>query len=412
MTDYSYIAIDKNGQVKRGDISSQNSAQIYRQLEVNGLELISFQETKGKAGIMDLDMSGVIKGIFYQKISPMEKITFAHHLAVMLKAGVPIIESVDILKNETASPKFKKIIDLLRADLEKGKPVSSILEKEKFFSPAHLAMLKAGEASGKVIESLGRIASDLKRDYQLKKKVTSAMAYPAVVTMALVAISGFIIVFVLPKIGDVFKQMNLKIPLPTQILLTLGTFISTNFTLVILIIGVLVAVLIIVNRFTNWGSKFFGKIVFIIPVVKKVIEQINMARFIRSLSSLLSSGVPIAESLNTSGQVFGKPHKKETIKDISNQVKEGVSLTEAFQKYQKEYGGLLVKMVSVGEKSGKLSDILEDLAVFYEGEVEGKLESFSAIVEPVLMLLVGLGVGGMILSIIGPIYQMMGSLSQ
>ena len=330
----------------------------------------------------------------------------------MLKAGVPIIEAVEALGGETISQKFKEIIKQLKIELEKGKTLSSVLEKEEFFNTAHLAVLKSGEISGKVTESLMLINNDLKRDYHIRKKVQVAMAYPIVIVLALIGVSGFIILFVLPKVGEVFKQMNLTIPLPTKILLAISLFVNQYFRELIVFFIILIGFLFFINRVTGGlGLKLLSRIILLIPVIKKIAYQLNMTRFIRSLSSLLASGVPVIESLETAGGTFGGSRYHKIIKEIGEKVKKGVSLTTAFKDHKKIFGEMMIKMCSVGEKSGKLADILTELALFYEEEVEAKLENFSSIIEPILMLLVGLGVGGMVLSIIGPIYQMMGQLS-
>lgn len=410
MTNFSYIADNKAGKIKRGSISSTDCEQVRKILAGKGWDLVSCQEEKS-ASFLHLDIGNLFGLLFHHKISDLDKISFSHHLAVMLKAGVPIIEAVEVLGTDVTSPKFGKIIAQLRSNLEAGKPLSSLLEEEKIFSKAHLAILKSGEASGKVEEALTIISADLKRDYQIKKKVKGAMAYPTIVTLALFGISGFIIVFVLPKVGDVFKRMNLDIPLPTRILLALGLFISQRYLEILVVLVVLVPLLFFLFKATNVGSKIIPKIVPFIPFVKKVIKQMSMARFVRSLSSLLSSGVPIAEALRLSSEVFISSHYQKIFKEVVVKVEKGTSLTNSLRTYKKSFEGILIKMCAVGEKSGNLEDILEELALFYEAEVDEKLETVSTIVEPVLMLFVGLGVGGVILSIIGPIYQMIGSFT-
>jgi type IV pilus assembly protein PilC len=412
MADFSYIAIDKSGKIKRGVLSSLTSEQTSKVLASQGLELISCEEKEKEAFGLNLDVIDFFKAIFFRQITSLEKISFAHHLAVMLKAGVPIMEAVEVLESETATPKFRKTIKHLIIELEKGKNLSVLLEKEKVFSPSHLAILKAGETSGKIIDSLLRIGIDLKRDYQLRKKLKGAMAYPMVITLTLLAVSGFIVLFVLPKVGDVFKQMKLKIPLPTRILLFIGSFISQYFLEMLIAFVLLTSILFFIFKRLNFGKEVFSRTVRFIPVIKKIVYQLSMARFIRSLSSLLSSGVPIAEALTISKGIFIDKRHKLAIEKICEKVKNGVSLTEAFKAYHEYFEVMLVKMCSVGEKSGNLAPILEELAIFYEEEVNDKLDNFSTIVEPILMLLVGLGVGGMIFSIIGPIYQMMGKLNQ
>lgn len=411
MPDYSYIAVNKSGEMQRGLLAAVSSEQLRKSLAVKDLELISCERAELQKKLIDLDIGDIWRNIFFRKIGDMDKITFAHYMAVMLKAGTPIVETVEVLGEDVNNPKLKKIIIKLRSELEAGKTISSLLAKENFFSEAHIAILEAGESSGKVEEALMRISSDLKRDYQMKRKIKGAMAYPLIILVALIFIGGFITTFVLPKVGEVFKQMNLKIPLPTQILLFIGEFISKN--LLLLIGGVIVfgLLLTLLFKMSDMGMKFITKVILFIPLVKKLALKISMTRFIRSLSSLLYSGVPISQALSISGAVFVDHHYQKLIKEAVIRVEKGESLTEVFLSHRKSFEGLMVKMFSVGEKSGRLAELLSDLSEFYEKEVDERLENISTIVEPILMLIVGVGVAGLILAIIGPIYQMIGNLS-
>jgi len=410
MTDFSYIAVDKTGKINRGRISSSSPKEVGKILVSKGMDLISCQKEEDGFNL-DVSLGELFKQFTSNRVTPLEKISFAHHLAIMLKAGVPIIEAVEALKTEKTSFKLQEVIKQAAGELEQGKPLSSILIKEEIFSPAHLAILKAGEASGKVAEALNRIGDDLKRDYKIKKKLKGAMAYPAIITLTLLAVTTFIIVFVLPKVGGVFRQMNLTIPLPTKILLAIGSFISQYFKLMIGLFLILAVGLWFLLRRTKLKTVLLTKVVCHLPLIKKLIHEMSMARFIRSLSALLASGVPIAQSLTIAGEIFIDLRYRRIIGEVEQAVKKGISLTEAFKVHHRFFEGIMLKMCSVGEKSGQLVDILEDLALFYEEEVEEKLDNFSTVIEPVLMLLVGLGVGGMVLSIIGPIYQMMGKLT-
>jgi type II secretory pathway component PulF len=411
MKEFSYIAIDQSGNIERGTLATASSAEIGKILKSRNLELISFQEKAKKKSVFEADIGAAFQKLVGANVTPLERISFASHMGVMFKAGVPIIEAVETLKSEKGSYQYKEVLKAMQAELEKGSPVSKVLEENNFFNPAHLAVLKAGEKSGAVEQSLNRISNDLKRDWKIRKKVKGAMTYPLIITLTLMGVSGYIVIFVLPKVGEVFTAMDLKIPLPTKILLAAGTFLSTYYLPVIIglvLFGILVYFLFKKLRFVK---EFFTDVLCSLPVISKIIHEIGMTRFIRSLSTLLASGVSISESLSISGKVFVNPRYEEMIVEVGKKVKKGVSLTNAFKDYQKQFGGIVVKMCSVGEKSGKLAEILEELANYYEDEVTEKLDNFSTVIEPALMIIVGLGVGGMVLSIVGPIYQMMGSLS-
>ncbi|OGD53273.1 hypothetical protein A3J78_00930, partial [Candidatus Beckwithbacteria bacterium RBG_13_35_6] len=376
---FNYIATSKTGQLKRGAISTSSEEQVRKLLAVKGYKLISCEQEEGAGQLFSKDIRELLNVLFNRKVSILDKISFAHHMSVMLKAGVPIIEAVDVLAEDISSYKFRSILKELRGELEAGRNLSSLLEKEQFFSKAHLAILKSGEASGDIDEALVRISMDLNRDYAIAKKIKGAMAYPSIVMLALVLVSGFIMVFVLPKVGEVFKQMRMNLPLPTVILLAVGSFISKYFIQVLIVLLLVIGLLIVIFKTTDIGKKFLGLIMGKLPYIKQLVKEISMARFIRALSSLLSSGVPIAKSLEISGEVFVTSKYQQIVKDAVAKVEKGVALSAILRSYRKEFDGILIKMCSVGERSGKLAEILDDVALFYEREVDNKLENISSI---------------------------------
>lgn len=370
-------------------------------LKSDDLQLLTLKkiETKGSS-------------LFRGSIGISEKAAFCRFMATMLKAGLPLPEAVDIIRQETQNKKLKQVLYDMSFNLKKGATLSSVLSKYKNeFDSVFLTMIKAGEESGTLEKSFEYLAKQLLSTYELTQKVKSSMMYPAVIVAAMVANAIVMLIFVLPKMSDVFLQLNVELPVATRYLLKFGKTVGENLALTLIVFfGVLFLVALLF--FVRSSREVIFSVFVRLPVVKRVVMQLDAARFARTLSTLLSSGVPIMVALDVSSDVIKQPYLQKEAVGFSEGVAKGVSLSEILTKAKssKTFPVTMIQTIKAGEKTGSLEVVLEELAAFYELEVDYGLKRATALLEPLLMLLIGIAVGAMVVIMITPIYSIVSGL--
>lgn len=351
-----------------------------------------------------------LKLTFKRKISLVERMMFTRHLGVMAGAGFPFDKSLSVLANQTKNKKFKKIIFKVKEDLSKGESFSEALKKHpEVFSELYWNMVKVGEETGNLKEVLEVLADQMKKEYDLLSRVKGAMMYPAVIFAVMILIGVLMMVVILPKFSQIFKELEVELPLTTKIILKIGDVMSTYwyiFFLIIFALGFLI-------RFwvkTKTGKKIKDLLSLKLPLIGSLNIKINTARTSRIINSLLKSGVPIITTLKVLSGTLPNVYYKEAIESAIIKIQKGKTLHESLAPFEKIYSFLLIQMLQVGEETGKLDVVLGSLAEFYEGEVETTTKNLTTIIEPVLMIIIGAAVGFFALSIFQPIYSMMGVL--
>jgi len=295
--------------------------------------------------------------------------------------------------------------------IRKGKNLSSVLSKyENDFDPVFLAMVKAGEESGTMDKSFDHLSKQLLMAHELIQKVKGAMMYPIIIVAAMGANFIVMLVFVLPKMAEVFTQLNVKLPTATRIMLNFGNFVGDNQIFVLGVI--LMTVISITLMFTIKKSRQLISNTFMsAPIVKNIVKQIDVARFARTLSTLLKSGVPIIVALDVSSEMIRQPALQKFSKKFSKGVSEGESLSEVLSSGKvSPFPSTVVQTIKAGEKSGSLEIVLEELADFYEREIDYTLKRLTSLLEPLLLLVIGIAVGGMVVIMITPIYNLVGGI--
>ena len=294
--------------------------------------------------------------------------------------------------------------------IQKGQPLSSVLAKYKRdFDSVFLTMVKAGEESGTLEKSFEYLSKQLLSAHELSQKVKSSMMYPAIIIAAMLA-NGFIMLgFVLPKMSDVFLSLNVDLPPTTRFLMKFGSTIGANLALTfgIVLTAIFVVVLLFVIRTTR---EFIFSYISKLPVIRSVMDQLDTARFARTLSTLLKSGVPIMVALDVCSDVVKQPNLKKQAKEFSAGVAKGKSLSEILVKQKRSFPITMIQTIKAGEKTGSLEVVLEELASFYELEVDYSLKRATSLLEPLLMLVIGVAVGAMVVILITPIYSIVGGL--
>ena len=401
MAFFEYTASDPSGNLKKGEMEAVERQTVIDYLKSEDLLPVSVKEKSQSMG-RKISLSG--------NISYIEKINFTGNLSTMIKAGVNLTEGFDILASETKNNHFRAILNDLEFDIENGKPLSEGLSSYKNdFDPIFINMIKAGEASGKLDEALSRLNIQLKKEYSLISKVKNALIYPAVLISGVLGVLILIITFVIPKLVTIFAGSSMKIPVTTQILFFAAKIASYKPVLTIALVLILVIGFVLLLR-TKVVKTALNQLLFRLPVSANLLKQIELVRFARTTGGLLGSGVAIGEALEITASGMSLPIYKKIILDAREKILKGVSLANAFKGSEKYLPGLLISVINVGEKTGQLAKLLENLADFYEEQADNSLKTLSSLVEPVLLVIVGLLIGGMAISIVVPIYQLIGTI--
>lgn len=396
---YTYKAKDKKGKVFEEVIQSANREGAASALKSDGYQVLTIKK-------FDTEVSSLFRG----KIKISDKASFCRFLATMLRAGMPLPEALDTIRQEMENKRLHKILIDVTFQVRKGTSLSASLSKyAKDFDPVFLTMIKAGEESGTIDKTFDYLSKQLLASHEMSQKVKGALIYPAVIIVAMVANGVLMVTFVLPKISEVFSQLDLELPFTTKVILAIGKFVGGNTVLSlgsIFLAVIIIFLLFYVRRTRKLLFSGFSRL----PVVKRLVDQIDVARYARTLSALLKSAVPILPALDVSADTLSQDRLKKVAKEFSPAVATGESLSEVLQNTKKIFPQVMIQTIRAGEESGTLEQVLEELADFYEKEVDYSLKGLTSVIEPVLMLVIGVAVGGMVVMMVIPIYSIVGNL--
>lgn len=393
---FHYKALDQDNQISQSTLNAESKEEVAGILTKKSLVPLSIQEQSDSQASK-------------KTLPVVEKMTFCRYVGTMLKSGLSISESIQVLSEEATHPLTKKILSDVSYSLDHGQSLSMIFARyPNTFDRFFVAIIKSGEISGTLGDSFSQLESEIRASYSLKQKILGAMLYPAVVFLAMGGIGVLMFFFILPQIGKVFLNLNLPLHPATLAMFKATLFFGKNKLLILgAAVVSLIGLIIFVN--TKTGKKLFGRIISFLPVVKNLIKQMDIARFCRTFATLQATGVPITEALQIATDSMSYPQFVKLAPVIIEQVTAGKSMTEAF-KNTRIFPPLLTQMIASGEKSGTLDSSLADLGEFYEEEVEAAVKKATQVLEPILMLTVGVGVGIMVLAVITPIYSVVSSL--
>ena len=414
MPTFYYTAKTQEGKTKTGTMEAKDKHNLAQILRQKGFILTSTQsleeEKKPARGWSALGGKAFLKTGFssiFKRISLTEKTMFTRHLAVMVGAGFSLHKALETLAQQTNNPNFKKIINNLVNQIKKGAGIADSLAKyPKVFNDFFISMIRVGEKGGNLEEVLKILANYLKKEHEFRSKVKGAMVYPAVILVTMIGIGILMMLIVMPKLTAMFEELNVNLPITTQILIAVSKFLSKYFFIGIIAFIVLIIVLIKFLK-TQKGKHLLSWIFLKPPFLGKLTKKMNCAKFARSFSSMMESGVPIIESLNISAQTVSNVFYSNSLLEIANEIKKGRNLRESIGNYKEIYPALVSQMIGVGEETGELSNIMERLADFYEEEVTNITNNLTSIIEPVLMIIIGIIVGFFAISMIQPMYSMM-----
>ena len=402
MAQYFYTAKSLKGEKETGVISAQNTHQLTQELKNKGLILIKAQLDKPKK---NLDLS--IPLPFFNGVSLSEKMMFARNLQVMVSSGLPLSKCLSILSGQTKNNKLKNAIIDVQEKINKGFAFSAALASHPdVFSEFFYNMVKVGEESGTMENVLKNISSQFEREHELKSKIQNALAYPMVVISAMVAIGVLMLVTVVPEISKTFEDLGMELPVTTQFIINIGMILSQKWYLLFLIPIILIVIMSRMNKLPKW-KMFLDKMTLKIPVVSPIIKQTNAATSIRTLSSLVDAGVPIAKSLEIVAETLSNYYFKQVMAEASQCVRKGENLSSVLARHQDLYPSTVYQMAEVGEETGETSKIFSKLADYFEEEVGNTTQNLASIVEPIIMLVIGTAIGFFAISMIQPMYSML-----
>ncbi len=341
------------------------------------------------------------------RVNIQQKIFFTENLRVMIKAGLSLTEALRTLAAQADNQGFKKVILEIHGDVEKGNTLSQALAKyPKLFEPIFVNMIGAGEISGTLEKTLDQLTVQMKKDYDLISKIKGAMTYPAVILCATVAIGIGMMIFIIPQILSIFDEIGQdQLPLPTKILIAVSNFFQHNLILS-LIGGVLAVSGFLYAIKTRPGKYAWHKFLLSMFIIGPIIKKVNLARFARTLSSLLRTDIPIVQSLQITSDIVRNVYYHDAILSAADALKKGDQISKVLERNPKLFPPLIVQMTAVGERAGTVDEMLEEVADFYEQQVAQVMSNMSSVIEPFMILFLGAAVGGIALAIITPIYAL------
>jgi type IV pilus assembly protein PilC len=404
MSIFIYKAKSLNGETESGILESESLRELSQNLKKRGLILVDAEiKTENKKRILKWT-------IFSGKVSITEKIVMTRNLWIIIATGLPLVRGFSILASQARNRKMKYALLDISREIGQGKNLSDSLKKyPDIFSDLYINMVQSGEESGTMEEVLKVLSLQLKREKEMKSSVQKALIYPAVLVLTMVAVGLLILIFVFPKIKKLFQSLNADLPITTKIILGTGDFLMTYWY--VLIIALFVAVFAFVFSIkTKTGRFLIDTISLKIPLVSSLVVKSNSAAFARSLSSLMASGVPLIKSLEITGGNVSNFYFKQALKESAKRVEKGEKLFSSLKPYQKFFSYGTIEMVEMGEETGKTSTILKTMADFYEEEVLNDAYTISTLIEPILIIVLGSVVGVFAISIIGPLYSVMGNI--
>lgn len=403
MANFTYSGTDKEGSAVTETVTADDRFAVYEIARQNGHSINTINAPRAFGAFAGLSMDKI--NFFLGRVKTDELVMVTRNLGSMLNAGLTVSRALSVIERQSTNARLRMIITQIIARINKGDQFfEGLKEFPKEFSGLYVAMIKAGEESGNLAESLQTLSLQLERANNLKKKIKGAMMYPSIVIAVMFVIAILMMIFVMPQIIAVFENAKMELPATTKFLIALTNLMNDH---TLLVLGGLAGAFMSVVYFlkSKIGNTMVAFSITRLPVIGAMVKETNAARTARTLSSLLRSGVDVIQSLEITEEVVQNIYYKRIIRIARDRVEMGTSLSETFIEYNKLYPILVGEMILVGEETGQISSMLGELAVFYEAEVERKTKDLSTIIEPILMVVIGTGVGFFALALIAPIYS-------
>jgi type IV pilus assembly protein PilC len=400
---FAYRALDTDGHERQGTIEALSMDVAVSTLQRRNL-IVSSIEPISKKSPLEIEFA------FFKAVSNKDIVILSRQIATLFEAQVSALRVFRLLAAEVDNRKLSEILTQVADDLQGGSPISKALSRHpRVFSSFYVNMVRSGEESGKLSETFGYLADYLDRTYEVQSKAQNALIYPAFVVTVFMVVMALMLTLVIPKVSQILIDSGQEIPLYTRIVIGLSEFL-VNFGPFILL--ALMAGAFFAYRWmqTPTGRLFFDDMKLEVPYIGDLYEKLYLSRIADNLATMLQSGVPVVESVEITGSVVGNARYEAVLRDVGEQVRGGSSISDAMNRHG-EIPGIMSAMVKVGEETGELGSILTTLAKFYRREVTNAVDTLVDLIEPLMIVLLGLGVGILLASVLIPIYNLAGSIS-
>ena len=395
---YKYRALDAGGHVVRGRLSAVNQNDLFQQLRTNGMELVDCKAVKNKSGFLQ------------RKITTRDLIQLFIHMEQLQMAGVPLMDSLADLRDTVEVPQLRDIMTEVHRDVSEGKSLSKALSQHpKIFGNIFVSMIESGEETGDLVSSFAKLVAFLKWKDRNIRMVKKAMAYPIFVLCLFICVFAFLMFAVVPSVIDFVRNMNQELPWPTVALIHFSDFCQANWLYMILIplavFAVFYGLMKVSTRFRYW----YHYSVLQLPVMGNVIRKMTLANYTRTFAALFKSGLEILRCLDTSRKTIKNVHLTQALERARTQIADGASISAALQNTG-EFPSLVVRMIKVGEESGNLTAVLDQVADFYETDVDEAVQRMIGMINPTLVIMLGIIILWIAVGVYGPIYETIGNL--
>ncbi|WP_317450924.1 type II secretion system F family protein [Alkalibacillus aidingensis] len=396
MASFKYVAADYNGNIKKGKVKAYNKDIAKIRLRESGLKIERIEEIKESIWSKDIHIGSPVKH--------REFVIFLQQFGALLKAGLTIVESLNILREQTSSKMLKETLYYVEIDMRQGSSLTNALKKHPhIFSSMFVNMIHSGETSGTLEETTNKLAEYYSKQQQTRQKVKSTFAYPVTVAIVAIGVVIFLMLYVVPQFVDMFTQFDAELPVITQFVLSISHLLQNYWLLMILVTIAIMLVVISLYQKEEIRRKL-DYYLLKTPGFGKLALQSNIASMTRTLSSLLYNHVPIIEALNLTEQTIRNRELRETLKKARTSLKQGSTLSEPFKEHW-AYPYLVTQMIEVGEKTNSLDEMLDQVASFYENDVDTATEQLKSLLEPLLIISLSLIVGTIVLAIVIPMFE-------
>ena len=397
---FRYVAIDKKGRTVKGETDALSNQEVHAMLEGSGIYPISIEE----ASIPRLNLAKL--NFSFGRVKQEELIIFTEQFATLISSGLSIVDSLDGLAEQTENKTLKKVILNIRADIERGISLSNAFKKyNRIFPEIYVNLLAVGEATGSNLDKVLRsIAGYLERDLSVRRKISSAFAYPRFVIIVVIAVVIFLVSFILPQFVSIYTQAGEELPAPTKILLSISDFIRNKY-LILIILAVLIYAGYRIFYSTKAGKLFIDRHKLNVPVFGKINKMGVLSRFLHSFALVIGSGINVVEAIEVSSKVSGNAYLVKELEEVKSAIIGGESLSAAV-KERKFFPGIMSQMVTVGERSGSLDSMLEKLADLWDKDIDYMINTLSARIEPTLIIILAFVVGFVALAMYLPMFSL------